>query len=29
MNLTEDQMIENYGKRCGHCNRKMFLPCEF
>ena len=25
MNLTEDQIIEKYGKRCGHCNRNMLL----
>ena len=21
MELTEDQIIEKYGKRCGHCNQ--------
>ena len=29
MELTEDQIIEKYGKRCGHCNRNTLLPCEY
>ena len=29
MNLTEDQIIEKYGKRCGHCERNMFLAFIF
>ena len=28
MNLTEDEIIENYGKHCGHCNRITLLPYE-
>ena len=29
MELTEDQIIEKHGKRCGHCNRKTLLPYEY
>ena len=29
MELNEDQIIEKYGKRCGHCNRNMLLPYEY
>ena len=29
MELSEDQIIEKYGKRCGHCNRNMSLPYEY
>ena len=29
MELTEDEIIENYGKHCGHCNRNTFLPYEY
>ena len=31
MELTEDEIIEKYGKHCGHCNRNTLLPyeCEF
>ena len=28
MVLTEDKIIEKYGKRCGHCNRNTLLPYE-
>ena len=28
MNLTEDQIIDKYGKTCGHCNRNALLPYE-
>ena len=28
MELTEDEMIRKYGKRCGHCNRKTLLAYE-
>ena len=28
MGLTEDQIIENYGKCCGHCNQIILLPYE-
>ena len=29
MNLSEDENIQKYGKRCGHCNRNMLLPYEY
>ena len=31
MELTEDEIIQKYAKRCGHCNRNTLLPyeCEF
>ena len=31
MNLSEDEIIEKYAKKCGHCNRNFLLPyeCEF
>ena len=29
MELTEDEIIQKYGKNCGHCNRKTLLPYEF
>ena len=29
MELTEDESIEKYGKRCGHCNRNTLLPYEY
>ena len=29
MNLTVDQIIEKYGKRCGNCNRDTLLPYEY
>ena len=29
MELTEDEIIQNYGKRCGHCNRNTLLPYEY
>ena len=29
MELPEDQIIEKYGKRCGHCNRNTLLPYEY
>ena len=29
MNLSEDEIIEKYGKRCGHCNRNTLLPYEY
>ena len=27
MDLTEDEIIQKYGKHCGHCNRITLLPC--
>ena len=27
--MTEDQIIEKYAKRCGHCIRNTLLPYEF
>ena len=29
MELTEDQIIEKYGKKCRHCNRNTLLPYEY
>ena len=31
MELTEDEIINKYGKYCGLCNRNTLLPyeCEF
>ena len=29
MELTEDEIIQKYGKRCGHCNRNILLPYEY
>ena len=28
MELSEDEIIQKYGKRCGHCNRNTLLPYE-
>ena len=29
MELTENEIIENYAKNCGHCNRNTLLPYEY
>ena len=29
MELTEDEINENYAKRCGHCSRNTLLPYEY
>ena len=29
MELTEDDIIEKYAKKCGHCNRNTLLPYEY
>ena len=29
MELTEDESIQKYAKRCGHCNRNAILPYEY
>ena len=29
MELSEDEIIQNYGKNCRHCNRKTLLPYEY
>ena len=29
MELTEDEIIEKYGKHCGNCNRNTLLPYEY
>ena len=29
MNLSEDEIIQKYGKQCRHCNRKMLLAYEY
>ena len=26
--MTEDEIIQKYGKRCGHCNRYILLQYE-
>ena len=27
--MSEDEIIQNYGKRCGHCSRNTLLPYEY
>ena len=29
MSLSEDEIIQKYGKRCGHCKRNTLLPYEY
>ena len=29
MELTEDEIIKKYAKKCGHCNRNTLLPYEY
>ena len=29
MELSEDEIIDKYGKHCGHCNRNTLLPYEY
>ena len=29
MELTEDEIIQKYAERCGHCNRNTLLPYEY
>ena len=29
MELTEDEIIQNYAKNCGHCKRNTLLPYEY
>ena len=29
MELTEDEIIEKYGKHCAYCNRNTLLPYEY
>ena len=29
MDLTEDEIIQKHGERCGHCNRNTLLPYGF
>ena len=29
MELTENEILENYAKRCGHCNQSTLLPHEY
>ena len=29
MELTEDEIIQKYGKQCRHCRRNMLLPYEY
>ena len=28
MDETEDEILQKYGKQCGHCNRNTLLPYE-
>ena len=29
MDLTEDKIMQKYGKKCLHCNRNTLLPYEY
>ena len=29
MSLSEDEIIQKYGKQCRHCNRNSFLPYDY
>ena len=29
MELTEDEIIQKYGKHCGHCNLNTLLPYDY
>ena len=29
MEVTEDEILEKYAKKCGHCNRNTLLPIEY
>ena len=29
MEVTEDEIIQKYGKRCEHCNRNTLIPYEY
>ena len=29
MTLSEDEIIQKYGKHCGHCYRNSLLPYEY
>ena len=29
MSLSEDEIIQKYAKKCGHCNRNTLLPYEY
>ena len=29
MHLSEDEIIEKNGNKCGHCNQKTLLPFEY
>ena len=29
MSLSEDEYIQKYAKKCGHCNRYTLLPYEY
>ena len=29
MEITEDENIKKYAKKCGHCNRNTLLPYEY
>ena len=29
MNLSEDEIIPKYGRKCGHCRRNTLLECDW
>ena len=29
MELTENEIIQKFDKKCGHCKRNTFLPYEY
>ena len=29
MNLSEDEIVQNYAENCGHCERNTLLPYEY
>ena len=29
MELTQDELMKKYGKKCGHCNRNKLIPYEY
>ena len=29
MDVTEDEIIQKYGRQCGHCNPNTLLPYEY
>ena len=29
MEKSEDEIIKQYAKKCGHCNQNTLIPCEY